>query len=126
MHELWKSGMPRVETGRLELMTCIQDNAHSKPCSLLRRAMHVGCACSHPSLLELLHGTPTDVKGMCLNVVADARTRCVELRNHHQHLIHDVQAQLQLHPSRVRPEDCGRISSIISRLSVRMGQNACV
>uniref|UniRef100_A0A6S8NKA7 1,3-beta-glucan synthase n=1 Tax=Dunaliella tertiolecta TaxID=3047 RepID=A0A6S8NKA7_DUNTE len=61
MHELWKSGMPRVET--------------------------------------------------------DARTRCVELRNHHQHLIHDVQAQLQLHPSRVRPEDCGRISSIISRLS---------
>ncbi|KAF5834980.1 hypothetical protein DUNSADRAFT_8080 [Dunaliella salina] len=60
MHELWKSGMPRVEM--------------------------------------------------------DARIRCVELRNHYQHLIHDVQTQLQLHPSRVRPEDCGRISSICSRL----------
>jgi len=43
----------------------------------------------------------------------------MELRNEHQHLIHEVQAQLQLHPSRVRPEDCGRISSIISRLKVR-------
>ncbi|KAL6746906.1 hypothetical protein V8C86DRAFT_1430973 [Haematococcus lacustris] len=44
------------------------------------------------------------------------RERRIELRNLHQHRIRDVQLQLQIYPRRVRPEDCGRVSSISARL----------
>ncbi len=44
------------------------------------------------------------------------RDRRVELRNLHQKLITEVQAQLQIYPRRTRPEDCGRVSTIVTRL----------
>jgi 1,3-beta-glucan synthase len=46
-----------------------------------------------------------------------AREKRVELRNLHQQLIRDIQVQLQIYPTRVRPEDCGRISSIVARIA---------
>lgn len=32
-------------------------------------------------------------------------------------MILDVQKQLQIYPTRIRPEDCGRMSSILTRLA---------
>lgn len=37
-----------------------------------------------------------------------------------QDKIKEIQQQLQIYPRRVRPEDCGRVSSIMARLTVRM------
>ncbi|KAG1659988.1 hypothetical protein FOA52_009662 [Chlamydomonas sp. UWO 241] len=44
------------------------------------------------------------------------RNKYVELRNVHQSTITEMQNHLGLHPSRMRPEDCGRMSSIMARL----------
>lgn len=51
----------------------------------------------------------------------DARERRIELRNAHQATIGQVQTALQIYPTKVRPEDCGRLSSILTRLQVGAG-----
>lgn len=41
-------------------------------------------------------------------------------------MISEVQGTLQIFPTRIRPEDCGRISSIMSRLRVSETANVAV
>ena len=45
--------------------------------------------------------------------IRDAR---VELRNRHQEVIREVQSHLGVYPTRIRPEDCGRLPPILQRL----------
>ncbi|EFJ48653.1 hypothetical protein VOLCADRAFT_90840 [Volvox carteri f. nagariensis] len=49
--------------------------------------------------------------------VPNSRDRLPQLRNTFQHLIKDLQVQISIRPADMRPEDCGKMSSILSRLS---------
>ncbi|KAG2442264.1 hypothetical protein HXX76_002351 [Chlamydomonas incerta] len=51
------------------------------------------------------------------NRVPNGRDRMAQLRNTFQHLISETQHQLGIRPADMRPEDCGKLSSIMTRLS---------
>eukprot|EP00198_Chlamydomonas_reinhardtii_P003823 XP_001693159.1 1,3-beta-D-glucan synthase [Chlamydomonas reinhardtii] len=51
------------------------------------------------------------------NRVPNGRDRMAQLRNTFQHLISEIQHHLGIRPSDMRPEDCGKLSSIMTRLS---------
>ena len=87
--------------------------------SYLRMKQPCSCKPTKPCSHSRINRADADLSVVCFLLRnPGARSRAVDLRNEHQHIIHEVQTQLQLHPSRVRPEDCGRITSIITRLKV--------
>ncbi|KXZ43170.1 hypothetical protein GPECTOR_99g805 [Gonium pectorale] len=47
----------------------------------------------------------------------NARDRLPQLRNTFQHLIREIQMTIGIRPQEMRPEDCGKMSSILNRLS---------
>ncbi|GLI69231.1 hypothetical protein VaNZ11_013721 [Volvox africanus] len=49
--------------------------------------------------------------------VPNGRDRLPQLRNTFQHLIKELQLQICIRPADMRPEDCGKMSSILSRLA---------
>ncbi|GIL51750.1 hypothetical protein Vafri_7680 [Volvox africanus] len=49
--------------------------------------------------------------------VPNGRDRLPQLRNTFQHLIKELQTQISIRPADMRPEDCGKMSSILSRLA---------
>ncbi len=44
----------------------------------------------------------------------------IGLRNKYQQVIRELQSVLGIYPDRIRPEDCGRLGPIMTRLKVRV------